>query len=619
MILGRPSQSELRKHASAIALVVAVTLIMIVIGRIDSDATPYVVMTFPVLIAAWLGGWGPGLLATGLGLIAVRYALPVQSRDTSPYTGVIFVIEGLLISWIADQRRIEQSHGQISREQLRLLHEGIDDCALFMLDRHGRIDDWNDRAERMFGYAATDIIGESVARLYAEADRAAFAHDIDLRNALAHGRVEVSGWRVRRDDSCFWSDVQLTALRDSEGRVLGYAHVISDKTERKQSEQELEEYRTRLEELVAERTRALHESMSRLRMSERMAALGTLSAGLGHDMGNLLLPIRLRLDAMQTKGVPDSLRDDVAAIATCADYLQRLSNGLRLLSIDPTQSNATPPSTDIDDWWADVQPFLRNALPKRIELERRMAAGLPPAAVPRHLLTQAVFNLVQNAGFAIPDETQGRVCVWAERGADSSTLRIGVTDNGTGMSDEVRARCLEPFFTSKTRAISTGLGLTLVHGVVQQVGGRIDIESEVGSGTTFALTLPVARANAEAARVRNWPLIRAVVDVADNRMRTYLGAVLRSVGFDVAYGPVPDNGAEVAIADAHVDSARIAAFLKTDPSSRRCLTIGWTSDAPLPDGVVQLSDRPSPATVRNALQNIARELDVREDQRTGAA
>lgn len=594
------------------------TLIKIVIGRFDPGATPFIAMTFPVLIAAWLGGWGPGLLATGLSLIAARYVIPTNLGDTSAFNGVVFVIEGLLISWIADQRHMERSHGAVSREQLRLLHEGIDDCALFMLDKDGRIDDWNDRAERMFGSTAAEMVGEPVARLYEQVDRDSGVPESDLRTATEHGRAEVAGWRVRRDGTRFWGEVQLTALRGKHARVQGFAHMISDKTERKQTEQELQEYRTRLEELVAERTRALHDSMSRLRMSERMAALGTLSAGLGHDMGNLLLPIRLRLDAMQTKGVPESLREDVAAIATCADYLQRLSNGLRLLSIDPTQSNATPPSTDIADWWADVQPFLRNALPKRIELERRMAEGLPSVAVPRHLLTQAVFNLVQNAGYAIPGETAGRVCVWAEAGEDSKTLRIGVTDNGAGMSEEVRARCLEPFFTSKTRAISTGLGLTLVHGVVQQAGGRIDIDSKVGVGTTFTLTLPVARSSAVAARARNRPLVRALVDVADNRMRTYLGAVLRSVGFDVAYGQVSANGAQMCVADASVDSAQIATFLQSEPKPRRCVLIGQSSDALLPDEVVQLGDRPTPAVVRTTLQKLAHDLDVMDEKGTDA-
>ena len=245
------------------------------------------------------------------------------------------------------------------------------------------------------------------------------------------------------------------------------------------------------------------DSLTRVRLSERMAALSTLSAGLGHDMGNLLLPIRLRLDAMNTKGVPPDLKEDVDAIAACTDYLQRLANGLRLLSIDPRQVDAAA-CTNLADWWPDAEPLFRNALPRGVELERSLPANLKPVGLSRHLLTQAIFNLVQNAGHSIAPGTTGRVRVWAESAPQNGMIHVGVTDNGSGMSAEVQARCLEPFFTSKTRGISTGLGLTLVHGIVHQAGGAIEIKS--APGRRDDLRAGVAARNLESiSRHAPWP------------------------------------------------------------------------------------------------------------------
>lgn len=345
----------------------------------------------------------------------------------------------------------------------------------------------------------------------------------------------------------------------------------------------------------------LDDSMTRARLAERMAALSTLSAGLGHDMGNLLLPIRLRLDSMSTKGVPPELKEDVEAIAACTDYLQRLANGLRLLSIDPRQADAAPALTNLAEWWPDAEPLLRNALPRGVELERSIPADLKAVAISRHLLTQAIFNLVQNAGHSIAPGTTGRVRVWAERAPGNGVINLGVTDNGTGMSAEVRARCLEPFFTSKSRGISTGLGLTLVHGIIHQAGGRIEITSSPGAGTTFMLALPGAE-SAEPTSPR--PDRRAVVVLEDTRMRTYLGAVLRSGGFDVQYDDAPDDESDLLIADDSLSSAAIRSFLEAVPG-RRCLVLGRRPDMSDQKGVVLMDKQPTPAMVRAAITGLA--------------
>src|SRR5690606_29843934 len=160
-------------------------------------------------------------------------------------------------------------------------------------------------------------------------------------------------------------------------------------------------HRDRLEELVQERTAELQASHERLRLAERMASIGTLATGLGHDMGNLLLPIRCRLDAMEARQLPPGFREDIEAIRQSAEYLQQLTNGLRLLALDPDEATASGGRTDLSAWWRDVVALFKNALPKHVGLNLRIPPGLPHAALAPHRLTQAVLNLVNNAGEAL--------------------------------------------------------------------------------------------------------------------------------------------------------------------------------------------------------------------------
>lgn len=274
---------------------------------------------------------------------------------------------------------------------------------------------------------------------------------------------------------------------------------------------------------LAERTRELEQSQRHLRMAERMATIGTLCAGLGHDMGNLLLPIGFWLDDLDPASLPREVGDGIENLRTCVEYLRRLSAGLRLVALDP-EHDAGDGLTPLEEWRDETIAIFRNALPKGVTLRFELAPDLPPVRIARHQLTQVVFNLVQNAGEALRDRPEGLVRIWAE--PDGETVRVGVSDNGPGMPPEVVARCFDPFFTTKTRSISTGLGLSLVNGIVQKAGGTMDVVSSPERGTTFTFAV---RAAPGVPAVR--PL--AVVDLAEPRVRGYANGMLRGAGFEV--------------------------------------------------------------------------------------
>jgi PAS domain S-box-containing protein len=301
---------------------------------------------------------------------------------------------------------------------------------------------------------------------------------------------------------------------------------LGNAIQRKRAENELDKYRQQLETLVAERTSQLQVTHEQLRSADRLASIGTLAAGLGHDMNNVLLPIRCRLDAMDATNLAKDIQDHFAAVRKSVSYLQQLSDGLHLLALDPSEDGASGETTDIQDWWEQVGPLLRRAAPKHADFSVVISEGLPRVTVAPHRLTQAILNLVVNAGEAIP-KSGGKIKLWAKK-SGRSQVQIAVTDNGHGMSEEVRRRALDPFFTTKKRGLGTGLGLALVHGVSQTAGGDVLIESEPGKGATVIMRLPCA----QEANKRGRAAPTAAVSLQDERIASFVCTFLRSAGVE---------------------------------------------------------------------------------------
>lgn len=297
-----------------------------------------------------------------------------------------------------------------------------------------------------------------------------------------------------------------------------------------QSEAELQLHRQNLQDLVHERTKQLESSHAQLRQADRLAAIGTLAAGLGHDMNNVLLPVRARLDALDATELTAQAREQFTAIRRSISYLQQLSDGLHLLALDPEDPDASAGRTDLAHWWAQVGTLLVKAVPKRVIFESDIPAGLPQVAVAPHRLTQAMLNLVVNAGEAIPD--RGTVRVWVLASPDQRSIRVGVTDTGEGMSPEVRKQAMDPFFTTKKRGLGTGLGLSLVHGVATSARGSVTIESEPGRGTTIVLTLPALGPRlGEGSHPESQEDRNVAISIADRRAASFISALVQSSGF----------------------------------------------------------------------------------------
>ncbi len=379
-------------------------------------------------------------------------------------------------------------------------------------------------------------------------------NELPLQRAARDGQVirDEELELVFDDGTRVFTTISCVPLFDEGGRPRGAVGASLDITRLKLTEAELLKHRENLERMVQQRTRALEESHARLRESERMALIGTLSAGLGHDMGNLLLPLRLRLDALNGMELPEAAKTDLDGIGTAVRYLQRLTSGLRLLARDPEGRAHDQEGTGLNPWWDEVQALMKDALPPGIAMEAKFDPSIPPVAIPQAALTQIVLNLIQNAGHSLRGRVDALITIGAEARPTESAVRIIVRDNGPGMTEETRRRCFEPFFSTKRRQLSTGLGLAVVRGLVERADGVIGVESSPGQGATFTLTF-----NAAPGRVKQRVSRRlAWVTVHDPRARALVTSVLSHADFDVI--PERPDGADLRGSVWITDLARVA-------------------------------------------------------------
>jgi PAS domain S-box-containing protein len=368
----------------------------------------------------------------------------------------------------------------------RLLIEAVNDYAIYMLDRTGIVSSWNPGARRFKGYEAQEIIGQHFSRFYTDEDRATGLPTRALKTAAETGKFEGEGWRVRKDGTHFWAHVVIDAVRDPDGKVIGFAKVTRDLTERHEAQMELERAREALFQ------------------SQKMEAIGQLTGGVAHDFNNLLGAILGSLE-LARKRLP---RDPMLA-RLIENALQATHRGTaltkRMLAFARRQALELRP-IDVPNLVRDMVELLQRSIGPAVQIETRFPLVLAPVQGDQNQLEMALLNLTVNARDAMPDG--GSIVISAREEAVGVThytrlppghyVCLSVADQGVGMDAEVLARATEPFFTTKGVGKGTGLGLPMVHGVAEQSNGRFVLKSEKGKGTTAEIWLPVSTAEARA-------------------------------------------------------------------------------------------------------------------------
>lgn len=265
-----------------------------------------------------------------------------------------------------------------------------------------------------------------------------------------------------------------------------------------------------------------------LQRLQRMATLGTLASGLGHDLRNLVMPILLRLDVVAaTNDLSDKARQDLASIRQSIQRLQRLAAGLRLLSSDPFDQRDEAQLTRLRDWWEDLQPIVIDALPSHAIVEADIATDLPVVAIPPATLAQVLINLVMNSRQAMERTLQPKLRLSAH--TEDGKVHLDVVDNGSGMDAETRRRCFEPYFTTRARGYATGLGLSTGRALLNGYGGDLVLGDEQDVGTTFTLSMPT-RVSVEEQRSPTARRVRLMV--RDPRQLAMLRLLIRHRGLE---------------------------------------------------------------------------------------
>ncbi len=274
-----------------------------------------------------------------------------------------------------------------------------------------------------------------------------------------------------------------------------------DITERKRAEEELALYRDHLERLVDERTAELDQSREELRRSERLASIGTLAAGLAHQINNPLGAILNGAElALLSEGDSDenavwkqTLEDNIAQARRCGRIVRSI---LQFSSDEPTEKR----SEDVNEVVERACELARNYARERaamVEFEARQSSGrvlMSAIAIEqvlinviRNAIEQVLINVIRNAIESRPEGA--RIVVRTDSG--SETVRIEVQDNGVGMAPDLIKHIFDPFYTTRLTEGGSGLGLSVAHGTVVDHCGTISAESKLGSGTTVCVELPL--------------------------------------------------------------------------------------------------------------------------------
>ena len=383
----------------------------------------------------------------------------------------------------------------------------------------------NAQAEALFGYRREQLIGQPVEMLMPE--RVAGAHRSHRAGYFADPRAWPMGVGLelagrRRDGSEFSAEISLSSI-EIDGQVLATAAIrdISERVavgrekERLEAKAEKERLEAEKERLEAEKDRLEAEAekerlLNQLHHARRLESLGELAGGIAHDFNNLLAVIinyaafvAADLDTAASARDEEkrhTMRADVEQISLAAQRAAHLTHQLLAFA---RREVVQPEVVDVNAVVTDVEQLLKSTLGEHIELRSELAPDLRTILIDPGQLGQILLNLAVNARDAMPDGgtltiDTANVDVDVDYTAHRAELSPGpyvnlrVSDNGKGMTREVAELAFDPFFTTKPAGQGTGLGLATIYGIVQQAGGRAQLYSEPGVGTTATVLLPAS-------------------------------------------------------------------------------------------------------------------------------
>jgi two-component system, cell cycle sensor histidine kinase and response regulator CckA len=510
-----------------------------------------------------------------------------------PYRDVHGKLAGVLgISRdITDRKRAEEALRQSEALKAAIVESALD-CIVTM-DSEGRIVEFNSAAEQTFGYSRAEVLGKAVAEViippaFRKRYATGLAHYLATGEGPVLGRLlELTGLRL--DGKEFPLELSITPVQI--GGQRHFTAFLRDLTQRR-----------RLEE--------------QFRQAQKMEAIGRLAGGVAHDFNNLLTVIsgysEILLGSVPAKDPAHMLLKEIQKAGVRAASLTG-----QLLAFSRKQALDTK-VLDLNAIVRDSEKMLKRLVGEDVELTALLDPALGKVKTDPGQVEQVLMNLVVNARDAMP--RGGKITIetvnvvvdetYVSSHADVKPGRyvmLSVSDSGSGMDEQTRARIFEPFFTTKELGKGTGLGLAMVHGFITQSGGHVFVYSEVGLGTTFKLYLPEVEAitsseNSQAEILKKPCGNETILLVEDeSAVRALTRYVLQSCGYSVLEAARGEEAIRLAekhqgpiallITDVVMPGlgGRMVAerVVALNPSTRVLYLSGYTDDAVVRHGVLQ--------------------------------
>ena len=408
--------------------------------------------------------------------------IPVEFVSNSYESGGVMVIQCNI--------RDNAAHHQLVRQYKAIIDSSTD--AIISKSLLGMIESWNLGAEKLFGYSAHEAVGRSIAFLL-PLDH--LDEEWDMLERMARGEKidHFETTRRHKDGRLINISISISPVFNSNCQVIGVSNIARDLSARDRGEAR----RVSLE--------------GQLRESQKMEAIGTLAGGIAHDLNNTIAAIMGNTEL----AIEDAAVRPAEAIASLIEIQKaaRRSRALvqQILTFGRRQATTRMPIT-LHLVVSEAVALLRTTLPPRIDIGFFSAPDLPPVLADAVQIQQIVINLATNAMQALmgspgsidicidtvaPDVssagTSGQLRALCD-GHPAPLVRLTIRDSGAGMDAATKAHIFEPFFTTKPAGEGTGLGLSVVHGIVQSHDAVIEVESALGRGTTFVLYFPTTTA-----------------------------------------------------------------------------------------------------------------------------
>ncbi|RZU54600.1 PAS domain S-box-containing protein [Krasilnikovia cinnamomea] len=509
-------------------VVLAAAVVLVVAIGVADLATPPELMVFgvaaigPPVAAVSARPWAVAMI----GLLALLVAWGTSTwqglagtTDQVLRLWVIAGLAGLSVGFAYHQRTLERRTHRAAEDESRLAEIVLSsEDAIITSDLNGIVTSWNPGAERMYGYRAEEMIGQSVLRLLTP-DRAPHFPQSLARIARGERIAHFESRRVCQDGTVLDISASVSPIRDRHGTVVGAAATERDITDRKR---------------VLERSAR----------AERMESLGQLAGGVAHDFNNLLAIIINYVDFALESAEADT-REDLTRARAGAERARDLTRQLLLFA---REEPATTEHIDLNAVIDETRALLDRTIGAHIQLVTRPAAEPLVIRADRGRVEQILLNLVINARDAMPDGGVVKIEAATTELAEDPTRRpplppgqyahLTVSDTGTGVPPDVAAHIFEPFFTTKSRHRGTGLGLATVYGIVTEAGGSISLGSDSTVGTTFHILLPLttAPAVAESPAAERGPRgegRHVLLAEDDGEVSQIAARILRAHGYDV--------------------------------------------------------------------------------------